>query len=304
LTKEDITPTAARRLVYNLGPILFVPPAVLTLAVIPFGEGMVGADLNIGFLYLIAISATSTIAIFMAGWGSSNKFALLGAMRAVAQIVSYEVPQILSVVGVLILAGSLSMVRIVEEQTVWFVVLQPIAFFIFVLASIAEVNRSPFDIPEAESEIVAGYHTEYSGLKFGFFYVAEYINVFTIAAVTTTLFLGGWAGPFLPGWLWFFIKVYFIIFVLMWVRGTLPRLRVDQLMNLAWKFLVPLALGNVLISALARSLSPDAAGMGLRLAVFTMGNIMLLAATVVLLSLRRPSEEEVGVLSREGAVAR
>jgi NADH-quinone oxidoreductase subunit H len=304
LTKEDITPTAANRWVFNLGPILFVPPALMALAVIPFGKGMIGTDLNIGFLYLIAVSSTSTIAIVMSGWGSNNKFALLGAMRAAAQIVSYEVPQVLSVIGVLILAGSLSMVRIVEAQDVWFVVLQPIAFLLFVIASIAEINRSPFDIPEAESEIVAGYHTEYSGLKFGLFYVAEYINTFTVSAVATTLFLGGWAGPVLPGWLWFLVKTYFMIFVLMWVRGTLPRLRVDQLMNLAWKFLVPLALGNLLVSGVAATLAPAEAGIGLKLAVFTIGNLLLITATIVLLSLRPPSEEKAVLVRREGVAVR
>jgi NADH-quinone oxidoreductase subunit H len=302
LTKEDVTPTAANRWVFNLAAVLIPVPALMALAVIPFGKGMIGTDLNIGFLYLIAVTSTSTIAIIMAGWGSNNKFALLGAMRAAAQIVSYEVPQVLSVIGVLILAGSLSMASIVQAQDVWFVVLQPIAFMIFVLASIAEINRSPFDIPEAESEIVAGYHTEYSGLKFGMFYVAEYINTFTVSAVATTLFLGGWAGPILPGWLWFLIKAYFMIFILMWIRGTLPRLRVDQLMNLAWKFLVPLALGNLFVAGVAATLAPPEASLGLTLAVFTIGNLLLITATIALLTLRRPAQEK-PVLRREGAAA-
>jgi len=289
LIKEDITPSVAHRWIFNLASVLIVPPAFLILAVIPFGRGMQGADLNIGFLYIMALGATATIAIFMAGWGSRNKYALLGAMRAVAQIISYEVPQILSVVGVLIVAGSLSMVRIVEAQSPWwFILLQPIGFLIFLIAGVAEINRSPFDLPEAESEIIAGYHTEYSGLKFAMFYLAEYLGPFIVAAVGTTLFLGGWRGPILPSWLWFLIKTYAIIFILIWMRGTLPRLRVDQLMNFAWKFLVPLSLANLLGAGLASSLTQNA-GPWLQLVAFTLVNLALVAGTLAVLNLRRPA---------------
>ena len=302
LTKEDITPRAAHRVVYNLGPILIVPPALLVWAVIPFGRGMVGTDLDIGFLYVIAISATTTIAIFMAGWGSRNKYALLGAMRAVAQIVSYEVPQILSVVGVLMLAGSLSLVTIVEKQSsLWFFLLQPVGFLIFLISSIAEVNRTPFDLPEAESEIIAGYHTEYSGMKFAMFFIAEYVNTFLIAAVGTTLFLGGWQGPILPGWLWFFIKSYLIVFVIMWIRGTLPRIRVDQLMNFAWKFLVPLALVNLLVAAVGVSLTQ---GMStwVTLITFIALNLLLVTGVLVVLTLKSPEAQEVALRGEGEAV--
>jgi len=303
LTKEDITPRTAHRIVYNLAPILIVPPALLIFAVIPFGRGLIGTNLNIGFLYIVAISSTASIAIFMAGWGSSNKYALLGAMRAVAQLVSYEIPQILSVVGVLILAESLSMVRIVEAQRgLWFILVQPVGFLIFVIVSVAELGRTPFDIPEAESEIVAGYHIEYSGLKFGMFMLAEYISVFAIAAVAATLFLGGWQGPLLPSWLWFFLKTYAVVFIIMWLRGTLPRVRVDQLMNFAWKFLVPLALANLLVAGLAASLT-QGLGAPLVLAGFTMANGLLVIGTVlVTLALRSLRRSEVRALVKAGAM--
>lgn len=301
--KEDITPREANRWVFNLGPILVVPPTILALAVIPFGKNLSGADLNIGWLYLAAVGSTSVIGVFMAGWGSRNKYALLGAMRAAAQIVSYEIPQVLSVVGVILLAGSLSMQTIVEQQNVWYVFLQPVGFLLFLIASVAEIERSPFDIPEAESEIVAGYHTEYSGLKFGMFMLAEYISVFVVSAISTTMFLGGWRGPILPGWLWFMIKTYLMIFVIMWLRGTLPRIRVDQLMNFAWKVLVPLALANLLVAGLIAAIIEPGATPGFwKFVGFLVGNLLLLAATMMLMVWRAPQVEglEVPALSAEG----
>jgi NADH-quinone oxidoreductase subunit H len=234
----------------------------------------------------------------MAGWGSRNKYALLGALRAVAQIISYEVPQALSVVGVLILTGSLSMVSIVEAQhPVWFVFLQPVGFLIFLIASIAEINRTPFDLPEAESELVAGYHIEYSGLKFAMFYLAEYLGPLIVSAISVTLFLGGWRGPLLPPVIWFFVKTLLMVFVLLWIRWSLPRLRVDQLMNVAWKFLVPLALANLLMAAVVASLTRGA-GPALTLAGFTLGNLLLVAGTAIVLALVAPPERE-----RAGGVA-
>lgn len=304
--KEDITPRDASRWVYNLGPILVVPPAILALAVIPFGRGLSGADLNIGWLYLAAVASTSVIGIFMAGWGSRNKYALLGAMRAAAQIVSYEIPQVLSVVGVLLIAGSLSMQKIVEAQNVWFIFLQPIAFAIFLIASVAEIERSPFDLPEAESEIIAGYHTEYSGLKFGMFFLAEYISTFAVSAIGATIFLGGWRGPILPGWLWFLIKTYLMVFIVMWMRGTLPRIRVDQLMNFAWKALVPLALANLLIAGLVVAMiNPGEVSGAWTFLGFLLGNLVLVAGIIMLFVLRTPETEEGEgtVLSVEGASA-
>ncbi len=255
LTKEDIVPLQADPVVHFLAPVLIVIPALLVFAVIPFGRGMTAVDLNVGLLFFIAVSSTTTIAIFMASWGSRNKFSLLGGMRSVAQIISYEVPMVLSVVPVILMTGSLSTVDIVEAQEGWhglkWFVFTPwgfLAFIIFFLCGVAECNRSPFDLPEAESEIVAGFHTEYSGMKFALFYMAEFMNAFTISGLTATLFLGGWQGPLLPSWLWFFLKTYALIFVMIWFRGTLPRFRVDQLMGLAWKFLLPLTLMNIFVA--------------------------------------------------------
>jgi len=251
LLKEDTTPAGADRLGFLLGPLLVVVPALLVSSLIPFGDGMVGTDLNVGILFMVAISSVTTIAILTAGWASNNKYALLSALRVAAQMVSYEVPMVLSILGVVLLTSSLSMVSIVgAQEQVWFVFAQPIAFLIFFICALAEVNRSPFDIPEAESEIVAGFHIEYSGIKFAMFFLAEYINTFVVSAIVVSLFLGGWQGPILPPYVWFFLKVFSVVFVIMWIRGTLPRLRVDQFMSFAWKFLVPLALANVLVTGL------------------------------------------------------
>jgi len=251
LLKEDTTPAGADRLGFLLGPLLVVVPALLVSSLIPFGDGMVGTDLNVGILFMVAISSVTTIAILTAGWASNNKYALLSALRVAAQMVSYEVPMVLSILGVVLLTSSLSMVSIVgAQEQVWFVIAQPIAFLIFFICALAEVNRSPFDIPEAESEIVAGFHIEYSGIKFAMFFLAEYINTFVVSAIVVSLFLGGWQGPILPPYVWFFLKVFSVVFVIMWIRGTLPRLRVDQFMSFAWKFLVPLALANVLATGL------------------------------------------------------
>ena len=248
LTKEDIVPAGADPVLHFMAPVLIVVPALLVFAVLPFGRGMTGVDLNIGLLYFLAVSSTTTIAIFMASWGSRNKFSLLGGMRSVAQMISYEIPMVLSVVPVILITGSLSTNAIVEAQSsLWFVA-TPWGFFAFViffLCGVAECNRSPFDLPEAESEIVAGFHTEYSGMKFALFYMAEFMNSFTVSAICATVFLGGWQGPFLPSWVWFMLKTYSLIFVMIWFRGTLPRFRVDHLMGLAWKFLLPLTMINI-----------------------------------------------------------
>ena len=257
LTKEDIVPEGADRTVHLLAPIVIVIPALLVFSVLPFGRNMTAVDLNVGLLFFIAVSGTSTIAIFMGSWASRNKFSLLGGMRSVAQLVSYEIPMVLSVVPVILATGSLSTVDIVEAQGGWngfkwfaFTPWGFVGFIIFYLAGVAECNRTPFDIPEGESEIVAGFHTEYSGMKFALWYMAEFMSVFTISGLTATLFLGGYQGPFLPSWAWFFIKTYALVFVMMWFRGTLPRLRVDQLMGLAWKFLLPFTLINILAAGL------------------------------------------------------
>ena len=254
LTKEDIVPRNADKVLHFLAPILLVAPALLVFAVLPFGKNMTAIDLNVGILFFAAISSIGTIGIFMAAWGSNNKYSVLGGMRSVAQMISYEIPMVMSVVPVILAAGSLSTNTIVEQQAGghWFV-FTPWGFLgciLFFLCGVAECNRSPFDLAEAESEIVAGFHTEYSAMKFALFYMAEFMSAFTISGMCTTLFLGGWQGPLLPSWLWFFIKCFGLIFIMLWFRATLPRLRVDQMMTLAWKFVLPLSLVNIVAACL------------------------------------------------------
>jgi NADH-quinone oxidoreductase subunit H len=251
LVKEDIIPDGADRPVFNLAPVLIAGAAALLWAVIPFGRGMIGTDLNVGVIYLVAVGSITTIAVIMAGWASNNKFALIGAFRVVAQLLSYEVPMILAIATVALISGTLSTMGIVEAQQVPFAVLMPVAFISYFIAGSAEVGRAPFDLLEADSEIVAGYFIEYSGLKFGWFYIAEYGNLFAISAIATTLFLGGWRGPFsheVPalGPLYFIVKTVLVVFLLMWIRGTWPRFRIDQMLGFAWKVLVPASLANLL----------------------------------------------------------
>jgi NADH-quinone oxidoreductase subunit H len=259
LTKEDIVPQAADRTVHLLAPVLLVLAAFSLYAVLPIGRNMVLANLNAGVLFFFAVSSVMELTIFMAGWSSRNKYSLLGAMRAVAQMISYEVPLILASVTVIMAAGSLSTVTIVEKQAVytgilphWYV-FTPwgfAGFALFMVAATAESNRSPFDLPEGESEIIAGYSIEYSGFKFALFFLGEYLGMFAISGLGITLFLGGWAAPlpfltWIPSYLWFFTKLLAIIAVFIWIRGTLPRLRMDQLMNFAWKFMLPMGLLNL-----------------------------------------------------------
>ncbi len=250
LIKEDIIPAKGDKLVHWLAPVVAFVPALMIFAVVPFHDGALLADLNIGILYVVAVSSVGVVGIFMAGWGSNNKYSLIGAMRAVAQMVSYEIPLALSIIGVVLIAGSLSMNSIVEAQSIPFILLQPLGFVIYFLAACAEINRTPFDLLEAESEIVAGFHIEYSGMKFAMFYLVEYCEVLAISAIITTLFLGGWRGPLLPPFLWFLIKVFGVFFLIFWVRSTIPRLRIDQVMAFAWKCLLPLALINLVITGI------------------------------------------------------
>lgn len=270
LTKEDLVPVGADRWLHFAAPLLLVVTAFLEYAVIPVGRNMVVADLDSGLVYFFAIGAAMELSIFMAGWSSRNKYSLLGAMRAVAQMISYEAPLILSSVAVVMAAGSLSLVTIVEKQAGYSVfwphwyVLTPwglAGFLLFMIAATAESNRSPFDLPEAESEIIAGYFTEYSGFKFALFFLGEYLGMFAISGLAITLFLGGWAAPFsfltwIPSWIWFFAKLLALIAILIWVRGTLPRLRMDQLMNFAWKFMLPMTLVVIFSAGIWRFLSP------------------------------------------------
>jgi NADH-quinone oxidoreductase subunit H len=249
LLKEDIVPTKADKVVHFLAPILVFIPILMIFAVVPFGEKAIFTDLNVGIVYVVAISSISAVGIYMAGWGSSNKYALIAAMRTVAQIVSYELPVVLSILGVVMLAGSLSMNQIVMAQKIPFIFMQPLGFLIFFIGALAEMNRCPFDLLEADSEIVAGYHTEYSGMKFAMFYLGEYGHAVAYSAIISTLFLGGWQGPLLPPVLWLIIKMLIVFFVIVWIRSTLPRFRVDQLMSFAWKGLFPLAIINLFIVA-------------------------------------------------------
>ena len=247
LTKEDIIPKEADKLLFKLAPLVVFIGGFAAFVVLPFSDHFIVSDLNIGILYVVAVSSLGVVGVIMAGWASNNKYALFGGMRAAAQIVSYEIPTVLAILTVVIPVGSLSMQEIVRAQAGgvlnWFI-FQPVtffAFFIFYIGTLAEVNRTPFDIPEAESELVAGYHTEYSGMRFAFFFLAEYANMFLVSALAVTLFLGGWHGPWLPGPVWFIFKSMCLVFLQMWLRWTLPRLRVDQLMYVSWKVLLPIA---------------------------------------------------------------
>ena len=257
LTKEDIIPAKGDKLVYWLAPVVAFVPALMVFAVVPFQDGALLADLNIGILYVVAISSVSVVGIFMAGWSSNNKYSLLGAMRAVSQAVSYEISLGLSILGVVVLTGSLSLNSIVEAQHIPFILLQPLGFLIYMAAAAAEINRAPFDLLEADSEIVAGFHTEYSGMKFALFYLVEYCEALAVSVIVTTLFLAGWKGPLLPPLLWFLIKVFGVFTVIVWVRATVPRLRVDQVMAFAWKCLLPLALINLLITGIQVLVWPE-----------------------------------------------
>jgi NADH-quinone oxidoreductase subunit H len=259
LIKEDTVPAKADKLVFWLAPIVALAPVLMLFAVIPFQSGALLADLNIGILYVIAISSLASVGVFMAGWASNNKYSLIGAMRDVAMLISYEIPIVISIVGVILITGSLSLTEIVgAQESIPFILLQPLGFLIFFLGSLAESNRTPFDLVEADSEIVAGYHIEYSGMKYGTLMLTEYAEIIAISALVTTLFLGGWQGPLLPPIIWFLIKVSAVFLLSVWIRGTIPRLRIDQVMAFAWKFLLPLALINLLVTSLQVVLWPEA----------------------------------------------
>ena len=259
LTKESIVPRSAEHVIYFLAPVILLVPILLAYSVIPFGRNMTALEMDAGLIFFFAVGAATELAVFMAGWASRNKYSLLGAMRAVAQMVSYEIPLILATVPVVMLTGSLSLNQIVAAQheyswtiahwhvfTPWGVA----GFILFLIAAAAESNRSPFDLPEGESEIIAGYYLEYSGFKFALFFLGEYLGLFVVSALGITLFLGGWTAPFsflewIPSWLWFMLKLLALVCLFIWMRGTLPRLRMDQLMNFAWKFMLPMALVNI-----------------------------------------------------------
>ncbi len=260
--KEDVVPAAADRLIYPIAPALALIAALASFAVIPLGPpvelgGVTIApqivDLPVSVLYLIGASSLGVYGVVFGGWASGSKYSLLGGLRAAAQVVSYELILGLAVVGVVMISGTLALGGIVDAQSrsVWYILLQPLGFALYFIGAVAEVNRAPFDLPEAETELVAGYHTEYSGMRFAMYYIAEYVNMITVSAVAATLFLGGWLGPFVPGPHWLLLKMLAFLFLFVWLRATLPRLRYDQLMGLSWSVLLPLGLLNVALTALA-----------------------------------------------------
>ncbi len=282
LTKETLTPAGADTIAYNLAPLLTVMTALLMWAVIPFAPNVIGVDLNVGLFYVLAVSSASVVTLLLAGWGSNNKYALLGAFRSVAQLVSYEVPMVLSLIIPILLARSMYMQELVLAQTVPFLIVAPLSAIIFFISALAETGRTPFDLLEAESEIVAGFHVEYGGMKFGMFFLAEFVSTLFMSGLFATIYLGGWRlfglerletfGPLL-GLIVFFIKMFAVYFVFIWVRGTLPRVRIDQMLDLNWKFLVPLSLILVLVVAVVDKLIPAGAGDYYRAGVHLVSNV-------------------------------
>ena len=274
MIKEDITPTRADKWVFTAAPIMVLVPALIVFAVIPFGPevNLFGrevplyvADVNVGLLYVVSVASLGVYGIILGGWASNSKYPLLASLRATAQLISYEIAVTMTLVSMTVTAGTLSMVGIVEAQQHvgwWFAFVQPVAFLIFFIGGLAETNRSPFDLPEAEQELTGGFHTEYSGMRFALFFLAEYANMIVISSVATTLFLGGWLRPFpsvaalgfldlVPAWIWFVTKTFVFLYIFLWIRATLPRYRYDQLMRLGWKVLIPLAIANIVVTGAA-----------------------------------------------------
>jgi NADH-quinone oxidoreductase subunit H len=306
-TKEYITPIGADKFAYNIAPVLAVASVLLAWTVIPFSVTVVGADLSVGFLFILAVGALGEMGFILAGWGSNNKYALLGSFRTIAQLISYEVPMIIVALIPVMFAGTLSVTGIVLAQDIWFIFIAPAAALVFFTASVAEIGRAPFDLAEAESELVAGYNIEYSGLKFGMFFVAEFLHAFTMALIFATIFLGGWRGPGaeqipILGFVYLIIKTAAVYFITILFRGTLPRFRIDQMMDLNWKVLTPFSLAIVIVMALVGRLVegiPDV----LRVAIFLVVNLAMLLAVERLIKLnQKPAPREVG--SRDRPVAK
>ncbi len=307
LTKEDIVPRNADRALHMLAPLLVAIPALLVFAVLPWGPGLIGQDLNVGILYIVAIGAIHVLAIVIAGWGSNNKYALLSAFRVVNQLLAYEIPMVLCILTVILFARTMSTQGIVEAQTIPYFVVTPVAGMIFLICALAEANRSPVDLIEADSEMVAGYMVEYSGMKFAMFFIAEYVNMFAVAIVIATLFLGGWKffgledlAPVLAPII-VFLKAVFVIFCMLWFRATFPRLRFDHLVGFAWKFLVPLSLVNLMLGALVVKLTENIwAQAGLML----LGNVVIVVVTAFILNRAARRVREAPALKRIVAVER
>ena len=296
-TKETITPDGVDKIAFNIAPIISVASVLLIWAVIPFAATVVGTDINVGVLYIAAMGSFGILAILMAGWSSNNKFALLGAFRAVAQLISYEVPMFMALLIPVLLARTMGINGIVEAQSTWFIFVAPVAAFIFFISSMAEVGRAPFDLLEAESEIVAGYNIEYSGMKFGMFYVSEFLHQFTVGALMTTLFLGGWRGPGAEQWpilgmTYAIAKIMVVYTVITWVRLTVPRIRIDQMLSFNWKFLTPLSLVTLIVTAVLDK-TLDVAGASRWIYVLSMlaANLILVWGTAwVVKRVARPVE--------------
>ena len=312
LLKEDITPRGADRVVFNIAPILVFATVITLWAVIPFSNTLLGSDLNVAVLYIVAVGSIGTFGIIMAGWASNNKYALIGAFRTVAQVVSYEVPMVIALLIPVILARSMSIQKIVEAQSVWFFVMAPIATLIIFITAIAELGRAPFDLTEAESEIVAGFNIEYTGIKFGLFYAGELLHALTMGALLSSLFLGGWRGPFVDkvpilGVFYLFIKAFFVYWAIMWVKYSMPRIRIDHMLSFCWKFLTPLALVTVMLTAVV-----DKVLAGVGKPVYTIGmlitNIVIIWVTLALLRTYARTERkrvaEPGPIARPELVSR
>jgi NADH-quinone oxidoreductase subunit H len=255
-TKEYITPTGAEKGLFNIAPVLAMASVLAIWAVFPFAVNVIGADVHVGVLYIIAVGAFGILAILMAGWSSNNRYALLGASRSVAMLISYEIPMVVALLVPVLLSHSMKLSIIVEAQQPWFIFVAPLAALIFLISSMAEIGKAPFDLLEAESELVAGYHIEYSGMKFGMFYVAEFLHQFTVGALITIFFLGGWSGPFAVQWpilgvIYFYAKSFFVYVVISWIRLSLPRIRIDEMLNLNWRFLIPVSFINLVAVAIA-----------------------------------------------------
>ncbi len=280
-TKEDLIPAVASRWVFNIAPMLSFAIAIAVWAVIPLGKKMIGSDLSIGVFYVLSLGSVGMISILMAGWGSNNKYAMLGALRSIATLISYEIPQVLSVLTVVMVAGSFSLQDIIASQDVPFLFAMPLTAFIFLLAALSELGKRPFDLVEADSEIVAGYVIEYSGIKFGMFFLAEFINQLMLSVLFSILFLGGWRGPWVEqapalGTLWLVLKTFALVLFFQFCQYTLPRLRIDQILGFCWRFLTPLALVNVCVIALAGKLAPDdPTNPWIRAGIFLLINILL-----------------------------
>ena len=270
ILKEDITPTRADKWMFTLAPILSLAPALVVFSVVPFGgDGLFYiTDINVGLLFIISVTSIGVYGIILAGWASNSKYPLLASLRAAAQLISYEIAVTMTLVSVILTAGTLSMVGIVEAQQetgLWFVFVQPVAFVLVLIGGLAETNRVPFDLPEAEQELTGGFHTEYSGMRFALFFLAEYANILVIAAVVTALFWGGWLRPFpsvdalafldlIPSWIWFFGKMFGFLYLFIWIRATFPRYRYDQLMRIGWKILIPIAIANIVVTGVVKVL--------------------------------------------------